>query len=288
MAAIPLLNLDPTLEAMKVEVEKEAAQEQSRTYLGMSSIAHPCSRQLWYSFRWFDDPHFKADTLFKFADGHYSEDLTAARLRKVEGIKLTTHLPDGHQIGHVDIEGHFRGHMDGKIEGLKQAPKTPHVWEHKCVNETKFKKLKKLVETLGEKNALEEWDEIYYGQAILYMAYSGLSRHYLTVTTSGSREITSCRTDANGSKARELIRKAEHIITSPKPPEKMSQEPSHWLCKMCSFVDACHYGKEPKQSCRSCQHSYPAKDAAWFCKRWDSNIPTDAQRIGCDDWLALV
>ena len=44
----------------------------------------------------------------------------------------------------VACDGHVRGHCDGLIQGgLKEAPQTAHVWEHKAVNETKFKKPEK-------------------------------------------------------------------------------------------------------------------------------------------------
>lgn len=287
MAKIPLLNIDPTLDALKTAMEKEAAADKPRPYLGMSSIGDECSRKLWYQWRWFADNEFDADTLARFADGHASEDITANRLRKVPGVSLTTHLCDGHQIGYSDIGDHFKGHMDGQIEGLYQAPKVKHVWEHKCVNESKFKKLEKLKNELGEKNALKEWDPIYYAQAVLYMFYSGLKRHYLTVSTPGSREITSCRTIADDDYARDLSRKGEIIICSEQPPEKLAQDPSFYQCKWCSFSEVCHYNAKPKQHCRTCQHSKPVDGGKWECKAF-GELPYEAQLIGCDQWSSLI
>lgn len=287
MAAIPLINIDPTIQAMKVALEEVAAADKPRPYLGMSSIGDECSRKLWYQWRWFDANVFDADTLARFADGHASEDITADRLRKVPGINLVTHLSTGKQIGYSDIGGHFKGHLDGQIEGLLQAPKTKHVWEHKCVNEAKFKKLEKLKEELGEKQALAKWDEIYYAQAVLYMFYADLTRHYLTVTTPGSREITSCRTEANNDYARELIAKAESIICSEEPPQKLSQDPSFYKCKWCNFSDVCHYQAPILQHCRTCAFSQPIEGGKWECKAW-GEIPYEGQLQGCDQWTSLV
>lgn len=286
MASLPV-EKDPTLDALRLAMVLQSNDQPPRGYLGMSSIADECDRKLWYQWRWFADNNFDAETLARFADGHYSEDVVADRLRLVDGVELITHI-DAKQIGFSDIEAHFRGHMDGKILGLLQAKKTWHVWEHKCVNEQKFAKMQKLKQELGEKNALAKWDEVYYGQAVLYMHYSGLTRHYLTVSTSGSREITSCRTEPNPELANELIAKAESIICTDKPPKKMATDPSFYKCKWCSFSEVCHFDQAPKRTCRSCRHSFPAKNGAWQCNFYRADIPESYQIKGCDEWSSLV
>lgn len=288
MAALPL-QVDPTLEAMKVAMQEEAGAELPRAYLGMSGIANECMRQSWYQWRWWSEVEFDADTLARFADGHYSEDLTASRLRKVDGISLTTHTPEGKQIGFSDYGGHFRGHMDGLILGLHQAPKTKHVWEHKCVNETKFKKLNQLKESEGEKNALEKWDAVYYGQAVLYMEYSELDRHYLTVATAGSREITSARTEKNKEHAQHLIAKAGEIICAEQPPARAFKDASFYKCKWCAFSDNCHYNKPPQKTCRSCRYCTPIDEGKWYCDKWGAAVPTvEDQLKGCEAWTSLA
>jgi len=288
MAALPVIDRDPTLDCMASAIESEAAAALPRPYLGMSSIGNECARQLWYQFRFFDVSRFDAATLARFDDGHRSEDIVADRLRKVSGIELTTHKPDGKQIGFTDIGGHFRGHMDGLITGLLQAPKTTHVWEHKCTNEAKFKKLNDLKAKAGEKEALEQWDEVYYAQAVLYMYYAELDRHYLTVTTAGSREITSCRTEADVFKARELIAKAETIISAEQAPAKLSKDPSFFKCKWCPFSEICHFGKEPRKTCRNCAHGKPVDGGEWECGFYRENIPGVAvQLAGCSHWRPM-
>ncbi|MEO7917719.1 MAG: hypothetical protein ABIR16_08760, partial [Dokdonella sp.] len=153
MAALPAQPIpDPTLDALRSVVEANAAKESARTYLGMSSIGRACERQLWYQFRWAVREAFDCDTLWRFDDGFRSEDVMAARLRLVPGIHLRTVDPrTGQQFGFVDIGGHFRGHADGMIEGLLQAPKALHVWEAKATNEKKQAQLVKLKTEVGEK-----------------------------------------------------------------------------------------------------------------------------------------
>lgn len=288
MAALPE-TLDPTLVALCAAMESEAAQESPRAYLGMSAIGEECDRKLWYGWRWMAEVNHDALTLARFADGHYSEDAVAARLRKVEGLELTTHLASGSQIGFSDMQGHFRGHMDGLITGLLQAPKTTHVWEHKCVNETKFKKLAALKAEVGEKNALAKWDEIYYAQAVLYMHYAELDRHYLTCATAGSREVTSVRTESNSEYAKQLIAKAENILNASQPPARAYKDASFYKCKWCPFSEQCHFNAPVARTCRSCAHAEPVEDGKWRCNFVGQNIPTvEDEASGCGSWRSLI
>lgn len=288
MAALPQ-TIDPTLAALNAAMEDQALTQTPRAYLGMSAIGEECTRKLWYQWRWVADVEHDAATLARFADGHYSEDVCAARLRSVPGIELETHLEDGNQIGFIDMAGHFRGHMDGRITGLLQAPKTPHVWEHKCVNETKFKKLNKLKEELGEKNALAAWDEVYYAQAVLYMHYDQLDRHYLTCATAGSREITSVRTEKNPAYAEQLIAKAESILNAEQPPARAYKEPSFYKCKWCPFSEQCHYGAPAKRTCRTCRKAEPVEGGKWRCNFYNQIIPTVNDEVAaCGNWQSLL
>jgi len=241
MVKLPDLDKDPTLEAMDRAIEARALQEPKRNYLGMSAIGHPCERKLYYDFRSTTRTAHDAATLKRFEDGHRGEALMAERLRLVPGVTLHTLDPNtGYQFGFKDHDGNFRGHMDGAIHGLLQAPSTWHVWEHKCVKDEKQEKLKKLKASKGEKDAFAAWDEIYYAQAVLYMHYSGMTRHYLTVSTPGERSTISCRTEENPEAAIRLIEKARRIIEAPYPLARISNDPAWWQCRFCDHQEICH------------------------------------------------
>jgi hypothetical protein len=115
MVAIPKPAMpDPTLEAIDRAMETRARREVKRTYLGMSSIGHPCRRKLWYGSAYRRAGEFDAETLYRFDDGHRGEDVMAARLRMVPGITLLTIDPDtGRQFRFEDHSGQFAGHPDG-------------------------------------------------------------------------------------------------------------------------------------------------------------------------------
>jgi hypothetical protein len=281
MVALPTLP-DPTLAAVDRAIEERALRDKPRRYLGMSAIGASCERNLWYLFRWVTKVRFSADALKRFADGHAAEDVQAQRLRLVEGVTLWTVDPEtGRQFGYSDLGGHFGGHKDGVIVGLIQAPKTVHVWEHKSVNDDKLGKLEKLKAEKGEKQALAAWDAVYYAQAVLYMHYSKLDRHYLTASSPGCRRTVSCRTEANPELALRLIAKADRIIYGNRPPARLSEDPSWFECRWCSHREICHEGALTDRNCRTCIFSAPVEGGGWRCGLYNYALNDDEQRLGC-------
>lgn len=285
MATLPAPATDPTIDAALAALEGEEARQQPRGYLGMSAIGHECSRRLWYSFRWAAREHMTATSLLRINDGHRGEDVMAGMLRRVPGVQLMTSDPrTGEQWAFADHGGHFRGHADGMITGLLQAPKALHVWEAKVVAEDKQRKLAALCYQIGEKQALRQWDAIYHAQAQVYMHYSSAPRHYITVGTPGVRAVTSARTDYDAAEADRLRAKALDVITAAEPLPKISIDPAFWQCKFCPAAEVCHRKQLPAVSCRTCAHATPELDGdgRWSCNRWGADIPVDAQRSGCD------
>lgn len=280
MAKLHDIAIDPTLAAVDAAIV--AAQDQMpRPYLGMSVVGHPCERKLWYDFRWGGRLEFDAATIKRFSDGHRGEDVQAERLRMVPGIELHTATPDGKQYGFELCGGHCKGHMDGAIHGLLQAPQTWHVWEHKQVGEDKFRKLAKLKAEAGEKAALAAWDEIYHGQAQLYMRCSGMDRHYLTCATPGGRETISVRTNADHELADRLINKAQRIVDAPEPPAGIGDKQDFFVCRMCSHSALCHADAVPLPTCRSCAHVTPSVDGQWYCERNNKTLDVAEQKAAC-------
>lgn len=288
MAEITFSAGDPTLAALDAALEA-ASGEAPRPYLGASQIGNPCSRALWYSFRWTSGARaIPASGLRRINDGHRGEQVLIDLLRAVPGITLWTEDPEqpGSQIGFADLGGHFRGNLDGVIEGIHQAPATAHVWEAKICNEAKVRKLEKLKAEKGEKQALEAWDEVYFAQAQIYMRAMKLTRHYLTVATPGVRDIVSCRTDYQPKVAKALLEKAKAIITAPRPPLRISENPAWYQCKFCDHHAVCHGGRLPKMSCRTCAHStaHLMEASPWTCDLYQKVISVEEQRRGCESY----
>jgi len=273
---------DPTLDAADRAIEAESLLEKPRPYLGMSSIGEACSRKLFYRFRWASREKFDAATLKRFIDGHRSEALIIERLKKVPGITIIDRDPaTGRQIAYSAVDGHVRGHADGLIDGIFQAPKTRHILEIKATALKKFNELQRIIRDFGQKAALRKWNPVYYGQAMAYAFYEGVTRHYTVVSTPGGRDWLGIRTDADTPYAIELEAKAERIVRANTPPARLSETPDHFECRYCSFSNICHGERPPERNCRTCLRSTPVARGQWHCERWDRLLTEDEQRQGC-------
>lgn len=276
MVALPQ-HACPTLE--EADRALEAQQERRRRgYMGMSAIGKECERALWYDFRWAARPAFDAPTLKRFADGHASEDVAVARLKATPGLEVHATDESGEQFGFKDIGGHFSGHMDGVILGLVQAPKTWHVLEIKASE--KYTDLDKAKRKVGEKHALAEWNPTYYAQAVLYMDYAGLDRHYLVCVSPGARKWTAVRTNADPVFAQILKDKAERLIFTDHAPNRIGNADS-FTCKWCDFSGICHRGETAERNCRTCLNATPTRDGEWKCEQFGHVLSRDDQEAGC-------
>ena len=277
---------NPLLDALDRLHAQAGNGEMSRMHLGASQIGRPCSRAIWYVFRWAIPRKISTSGYRAIQDGHRGEQVMADWLRAVKGIQLWTEDENGQQFGFQSLSGHFCGSVDGVILGIPQAPKTPHVWEHKQTNEKKFNKLGKLISGHGEKAALALWDEVYFAQAQIYMRKMKLSRHLLTVCTPGNRAIMACRTEYDKTQSDLLMQKAEKIISAERPPLRLSERPDYFVCKQCEYHQLCHAGAEPSVHCRTCAHSTAQVSSddgtPWRCELHVKSLNEINQRNGCE------
>jgi hypothetical protein len=278
MVALPEFTC-PTLAAADTALA-ERQERKRRGYLGMSAIGGACERALWYGFRWAHRVSFDAATLKRFEDGHASEAVAVARLKATPGLEVYEVDESGDQFGFKDLGGHFSGHMDGVILGLVQAPKTWHVLEIKASE--KWQDLDKARKKVGEKHALAEWNATYYAQAILYMDYAGLDRHYLVCVSPGARRWTAVRTDANPAYALMLKAKAERIIYTDHAPNRIGG-PDNFACRWCDFAAVCHSGEPAERNCRTCLHVEPSRDGEWRCTKFAHCLSRTDQDAGCPE-----
>ena len=272
---------DQTLAAMN-EALVENYQNERRGYLGASGIGTACERRLWNQFHWIDNEKMSAQSIKAIEDGHHSEQVMIGRLRLVDGVQLETETNDGKQFNFRD--GHIGGSLDGMILGIAHYPDEVHIWEHKCINEKKFNALVKFT-VQDETTALFNWDEQYFAQAQLYMLYFGYRWHYLTACMPGSRNETSCITAFSKDAANFYKERAERVVNSPRPPARISESASWYVCKMCPFSDNCHGDKLPLINCRTCAHSTSNMDGTWTCELFVTTIADDVQRSGCGKHL---
>jgi len=275
---------DPTLQAADAALEVRGNAQESRGYYGTYSAGDECTRKQWFAFRWVAKKSFPAEVLKRFEDGHAGEDVQAARLKAVDGVTLQTHDKSGEQFSFTECDGHMGGHCDGLIDGILQAPKTPHVWEHKQCADKKLKELDKAKKEHKESDALRNWDWVYFIQAQIYMHKFNRKRHYLTCASPGGRKTVSVRTHYEKEEAEKAIERARKVIFCPSPETlgRISQDETFFKCKWCDFSDVCYGHNFPAANCRTCVNSTPVKNGEWTCDKWNSTIPVEGQRQGCE------
>jgi hypothetical protein len=160
------LSIAPVNTVINDLIEKaEPPEENTRQYLGASSIGSECLRRVQYD--WMCDPVHKTRTRDIFSRGHFHEELSRQHLIRA-GFKFE---PKEEHHRFVAAQGTFRGHADGIIRSGPDVPGVgyPCVWEHKCVNDRGWKTL--------ERDGLPKAYPGYFIQVVIYQAYLDLTEH---------------------------------------------------------------------------------------------------------------
>lgn len=281
MVALPPA-ISPTVSAIDRYHEQQEAKAKPRGYIGGSSIGHPCERALWYRFRFAHTPEqFEGRMLRLFQTGHREEDRMISDLRNA-GVEVFEIDPDTKQQWAVsECDGHFRGHADGVLVGVIEAPKTPHLFEAKTHNQKSFDQLVKH----GVATAKPE----HMAQMQVYMHLLGLTRAFYLAKNKNTDEYYAERVEYDATHAAALIAKAQRIKDANAPPARVSDNPDYFLCKAfkCPAYDICHLGEMPNRNCRTCLHSTPISGGEWHCARHEKTLALDDQLTGCPNHLYL-
>lgn len=265
------------------EVEESAQEEEHRPHLGASIIGHPCSRHIWYSFRWHKKERFNGRMLRLFKRGHEEEDRFASWL-KAGGLNVH-HVKPEPQLRYTLPTGHFSGEIDGLISGLLESPRE-HVLEFKTYSQENFLKLIGLT----GKEYKQKRDEQYfvantkdnkpqhYAQMQAGMGLSGYTRALYLAVNKNDDCIAYERIRFDQKFYDHLVDKAVGIIYLDKAPPKISKRKSWHECQICKFKDICHSGEEPEKNCRTCMHSKPNYEGGWDCTYHNKPLKTEQQR----------
>ena len=202
---------------------------------------------------------------------------------RMSGVEVWDVDENGEQFGFSDHGGQFRGHMDGVLMGVKEAPKTPHLFEAKTHNLKSFKKL--LSEGVASK-------PLHVAQMQIYMQYEGLTRALYLAHCKDDEEIYAERVEYDPIFAMRLIAKALEIITADAPPMRLHDDPTKkmaFACGYCQHKAVCHDGGWARRNCRTCLHATPMMDgdARWHCDRHIIDLTYDEQQAGCESHLFL-
>lgn len=272
MAAIPS-PINSTVAAIYRGYEERRGEE-LRPHLGASQIGHPCSRALWYGFRWALAMDFDGRMLRLFETGQLEENRLIRDLRHI-GVEVSAFDPDGNQWRVSALGGHFGGSMDGCAVGIPEAPKTWHVLEFKTHNLKSFTDL--------QAKGVMEAKPMHYAQMQVYMELTGMTRALYLAVCKNDDHLYAERVEHDPVAAAKLLAKAERIIFSDEPPARISDNASWWECKFCDYHPVCHGEAVALVNCRTCAHVTAARDGTWRCEvdHTDEPITLEEQRHGC-------
>lgn len=273
MAALPN-PISPTVAAIFASYEARA--ESPRPHLGASVIGQPCTRQLWYGFRWCTQEAFSGRMLRLFERGQREEEIFARELRAV-GVEVHTLDPrTGAQFRFSVLGGHVGGSMDAALRGILEAPATWHVGEFKTHNAKSFAAL--------QAKGVQAAKPAHYAQMQLYMHWSGMQRAFYLAVNKDTDDLYAERVRYSRDTATALEGKAQQVVQSAEPPFRISQDPAWYECKFCPAHALCHGDKLPAPNCRNCLHATPEMDgnARWSCALHRRDLDTTTQAKGCD------
>lgn len=280
MVALPETQ-SPTVAA--IDAWHEAKQDKGHyPYIRGSAIGHACERALWYRFRWAHDPEtFSGRMLRLFQTGHREEARMVVDLLNA-GVAVQDRDPETRDQWRVEAcDGHFRGHLDGIVEGIKEAPATPHLLECKTHSAKSFAQLKKM----GVAAAKPE----HVAQMMAYMHLKGLTRAFYLAKNKDTDEYYAERVRYDAAHGAALIAKAERIRAADAAPARVSDDPDYFLCKAfgCSSYSVCHGAGWALRNCRTCLHAERITYGNWFCNRNRETLLRSTQERGCPNHLYL-
>ena len=253
--------------------QQNEKQTGGRPHLGASIIGKDCDRAIWFDFHWVTEGNFSGRILRLFETGHMAEPRFVKNLRSV-GVSVDEVDPNtGKQFSITDHGGHFQGSLDGLAIGLHENPDEWHVVEFKTHGHKSFAKL-------VSEGVIESKPQ-HYAQMQIYMHYFKVQNAYYMAVCKDSDDLYGEIVPYNEQYAEVMIKKAKRIIDAAQPPEKISQNPSWFVCKFCDHWDVCHGNKIPKRHCRTCAFSTPKDDGSWHCEKYDNTLTIEAQREGC-------
>lgn len=196
-------------------------------------------------------------------------------------------IPDPSQFGFKGVYGHFAGSMDGKarfvpfqVEYLSCNFNEWILTEFKTHGEKSFNKL------IAD-NDLEKSKPDHYAQMIIYIDEHQLPGGIYGAVNKNTDELYWEFVKPNPAFAEQIRQKASLVVFSPKPPPRISNSPSWYICKFCTNRPVCHFGAPLAKSCRTCAMSAPAADGRWHCNKYNRLIPKEFESEGCDFWSQI-
>ena len=253
------------------------AKDWRRAHLGASAIGEECLRKSWHAYRWFADPEFSGRILLLFRRGHKEEELWEDDFNMVEEFKFVSTDDSGDQFSFSEIDGHYGGSIDGALF-IQEYEGILYLVELKTYNKARFAAL--------AKSGVEISDPKYYIQLQNYLGFTERKVALFWARCKDDDNIHCEEVEADPDVYEESKEKAEYIIYTRTPPQKVSNSPSYYLCRWCSYNEICHKKVYPEEvNCRTCVHGNPSRikvhgaaaEGKWICERGVRKSPMDRE-----------
>ena len=265
----------PTVQAI-YQSYVDARDPAHRLHLGGSQIGHHCDRFLFYQFRWSDHEEFPGRILRLFDSGNHQEPRLVKDLRATGASVYDIDPETERQFTFTAFGGHFQISIDGCIQGIAESSAW-HVLEIKTANDRSFKSTKK--------HGAEKDKPQHYVQMQVGMHMSGMKRALYLIVNKNDDEIYAERVRYDKKLAEKYMDRAERVVFSESPLERVSNRPDWYECKFCDLWNVCHGQKVAEVNCRTCVHSTAERDGTWSCAKYGKTLSEKDQREGCDRHL---
>jgi hypothetical protein len=250
-----------------------------RAYLGASTFGTECDRALWYRFRWAHPPErLEGRKARLFQTGHREEARMVAELEE-SGIRVS-----GRQDSFSAVGGHMKGHLDGRVLGVPEAPAHEHVLEIKTHNEKSFKAL--------VKDGVQESKPGHYAQMQLYMHHTGLASALYLAVCKNDDALYAERVAYDEEAALACMRRAKRIVKAEAAPSRLHEDPkakAAFVCGWCPAASVCHEGEFARRNCRTCISATAVMDGkgTWHCEVYNKDLTFAEQLAGCASHVYL-
>lgn len=267
-----------TLAAINAHYERTAKQE-FRRHLGASVIGKPCTRAIWYGWRWAKLEKFEGRMLRLFERGQLEENRFIEYLRAIGCEVWPFENEETQKQWKVSgVEGHFGGSLDGVGRGLPDLPPDmPFLIECKTHSHKSFEKLKE------EGLQKAKWE--HFIQCQTYASKKNLPACLYMAVDKDNDELWLCIVLPDTEQAKRTEDRARLIIYANEAPPKINKSPGFWVCKFCNFNKICHYKQteDVARNCRTCEYGTPCDDGSgvWICKKQMRNLNEADQLKGC-------
>lgn len=248
-----------------------------RDHLGASIMGKPCSRDLWYGFRWVKKEKFSGRVLRLFDVGHRAEPRFIEYLRGI-GFEVKEFDPENEKQFRISgVDGHYGGSLDG----MCKAPERYNIREQLIfLNEFKTNGTGSGFVNVGIQDLIKA-KPTHYDQMCQYGAFYKLKYGVYLIENKNDSDLIVKIVALDWNRGAELHKKAEDIIRAKIPPNKIALNSSYFDCKYCNHNAICHFDEPVEINCRSCKYAEPVANAEWQCNYWKQIIPSDYIKAGC-------